>query len=218
MPQPYGDDTGATRRREDSRRHRNGRSRSPDRTQRRRSEERDYRDSKERDHKSDKDRSSRRHRSPHGHHDRRHREHDSPATAPVELPFGARQLGKGDLRKFEPLLASYLDLQKQKYIEDMDDREVKGRWKSFIGKWNRGELAEGWYDPDMFARIVAAHPEAESERAHHREAERSEARRAPEERKQQHYEKPRDSEEEEDSDYGPALPSSSRGGRRMGAG
>ncbi|KAJ6787539.1 hypothetical protein PWT90_02794 [Aphanocladium album] len=218
MPTAHGDDSRATHRRGDSRRHRDRRSRSPDRRQHPRSEERDHRDSEERDFKSDKERSSRRYRSPHGHHDRRRRERDSPMTAPVELPFGARQLGKGDLRKFEPLLAHYLDLQKQKYIEDMDDREVKGRWKSFVGKWNRGELAEGWYDPDMFARIVASHPEAESERAGYREMERQESRHASEERQLQHHEKSMASGEEDDSDYGPALPSSSRGGRRMGAG
>jgi hypothetical protein len=37
----------------------------------------------------------------------------------------------------------------------MDKREVKGRWKSFVGKWNRGELAEGWYDPETYARVKA---------------------------------------------------------------
>ena len=36
----------------------------------------------------------------------------------------------------------------------MDETEVRGRWKSFTGKWNRGELAEGWYDPEMFARVT----------------------------------------------------------------
>jgi hypothetical protein len=29
----------------------------------------------------------------------------------------------------------------------LDEKEARGRWKSFLGKWNRGELAEGWYDP-----------------------------------------------------------------------
>ncbi|KAI9882673.1 MAG: kinetochore-associated Ndc80 complex subunit ndc80 [Watsoniomyces obsoletus] len=46
----------------------------------------------------------------------------------------------------------YLDIQKQLNFEELSEKEVKGRWKSFIGKWltlvrNRGELAEGWYDP-----------------------------------------------------------------------
>ena len=41
----------------------------------------------------------------------------------------------------------YLDLQKNKDIDELSSDEVKGRWKSFIGKWNRAELSEGWYDP-----------------------------------------------------------------------
>lgn len=41
----------------------------------------------------------------------------------------------------------------------MDDIEARGRWKSFFGKWNRGELAEGWYEPGTFERAVKAHTE-----------------------------------------------------------
>lgn len=37
-------------------------------------------------------------------------------------------------------------------MEELDEREVKGRWKSFVGKWNRGELAEGWYDTSMLQK------------------------------------------------------------------
>lgn len=29
----------------------------------------------------------------------------------------------------------YLDIQKGKNLDDLDDVEAKGRWKSFIGKW-----------------------------------------------------------------------------------
>lgn len=32
----------------------------------------------------------------------------------------------------------------------LDEREIRGRWKSFVGKWNNGELAEGWYQPEVF--------------------------------------------------------------------
>lgn len=32
----------------------------------------------------------------------------------------------------------------------MDEREARGRWKSFLGKWNDGTLAEGWYNPELF--------------------------------------------------------------------
>jgi hypothetical protein len=48
------------------------------------------------------------------------------------------------------LFARYLDVQKQINISTLDEREVRGRWKSFISKWNNGELAEGWYQPETF--------------------------------------------------------------------
>lgn len=33
------------------------------------------------------------------------------------------------------MFALYLDIQKQIDIESLDDREIKGRWKSFVKKW-----------------------------------------------------------------------------------
>ncbi|KAG5921764.1 hypothetical protein E4U61_006291 [Claviceps capensis] len=93
-------------------------------------------------------------------HHRRHRaksrepNKEPRAAVVVSLPFSARRLGKADLDTFEPLFAYYLDVQKQKELAAMEEREVRGRWKSFAGKWNRGELAEGWYDPDMFAKCA----------------------------------------------------------------
>ena len=36
----------------------------------------------------------------------------------------------------------YLDLQKDKDIEAMDHDEIKGRWKSFIGKWLVSNMVE----------------------------------------------------------------------------
>jgi peroxin-14 len=33
------------------------------------------------------------------------------------------------------MFALYLDVQKNILIEDLAEDEVKGRWKSFIGKW-----------------------------------------------------------------------------------
>jgi peroxin-14 len=33
------------------------------------------------------------------------------------------------------MFALYLDIQKNILIEDLVEEEVKGRWKSFIGKW-----------------------------------------------------------------------------------
>ncbi|XXG95641.1 hypothetical protein Hte_001910 [Hypoxylon texense] len=90
---------------------------------------------------------SRHHHQRHHHH-RRHRSSAHPTDTPDELPFGSRPLQRSDLENFRPLLAQYLEVQKQKDIAGMDEREVKGRWKSFVGKWNHGELAEGWYHPE----------------------------------------------------------------------
>ena len=74
----------------------------------------------------------------------------------------------------------YLDIQKQKVLDELPNVEVMGRWKSFVGKWyvsiyiscpiptriarykrltfvrNRGELAEGWYDPATLQRAQAS--------------------------------------------------------------
>ncbi|KAH7175885.1 hypothetical protein EDB81DRAFT_27585 [Dactylonectria macrodidyma] len=147
--------------------------------------------------------SSRRHKSSRHRPSHRHREHASRAAdarTSVGLPFEARALSKLDLDAFEPLFANYLSIQKQKEIEDMDDREVRGRWKSFVGKWNRGELAEGWYDPEMFARVTGA--DLDNPRRTYLKAKDD---------VQQHdvsdvAEERRDGSEEDD-DYGPVLPS-----------
>lgn len=81
-------------------------------------------------------------------------QHDAP-PAHAELPFAARSLShRHDLEAFTPLFAYYLDIQKGKDFWGMDDHERRGRWKSFVHKWNRGELAEGWYDPEMFERVA----------------------------------------------------------------
>lgn len=53
----------------------------------------------------------------------------------MTLPFGARPLSKRDLSAYKPLFAMYLDIQKNLDLEDLDERELKGRWKSFMGKW-----------------------------------------------------------------------------------
>ncbi|KXJ89774.1 hypothetical protein Micbo1qcDRAFT_165129, partial [Microdochium bolleyi] len=111
---------------------------------------------------SDRDRSSRHH-----HHHKPSSSSTKPTTAPPkDLPFSSRPLSyKTDLEQFRPVLARYLDVQKQRDMYEMDEREVRGRWKSFVGKWNAGELAQGWYDPDVFATAVledqAARAEAE---------------------------------------------------------
>lgn len=99
------------------------------------------------------------------HHHKHHHRHEASSSskradpAPAELPFKARLLSyKHDLDAFEPLFASYLDIQKGKDFYELDVYEQKGRWKSFVKKWNSAELAEGWYDPEMFERLVKEAP------------------------------------------------------------
>ncbi|KAK8238129.1 hypothetical protein HDK90DRAFT_214217 [Phyllosticta capitalensis] len=84
----------------------------------------------------------------------------------VSLPLNARTLSKHDYAAYRPMFALYLDIQKQKILEDMDETEVKGRWKSFVGKWNRGELAEGWYDPSTLQKAIDSSPDTEEAGAH----------------------------------------------------
>ncbi len=102
---------------------------------------------------------------------RRHEDHRQSLNEPISLPFNAYHISKHDLSYFRPVFVLYLDIQKQFMIEDLSEDEVRGRWKSFVNKWyvclnlyhsetrkpcrrwrltrvrNRGELAEGWYDP-----------------------------------------------------------------------
>ncbi|KAF2111753.1 hypothetical protein BDV96DRAFT_461175, partial [Lophiotrema nucula] len=85
---------------------------------------------------------------PHLHKRKRHRSR-SPPPRPVVLPYKAQKLHKSQYEEFKPLFQSYLDIQKQIHLEDLDEREAKGRWKSFVGRWNRGDLARSWYDPSM---------------------------------------------------------------------
>jgi hypothetical protein len=53
----------------------------------------------------------------------------------VILPCQARELSRRDLEAYEPMFAMYLDIQKGIFLEELKKDEVKGRWKSFIGKW-----------------------------------------------------------------------------------
>ena len=77
---------------------------------------------------------ARRVRSPHRHHHKRKHEAVEDATTMV-LPYNSRLLTKRDYAVFKPMFALYLDIQKGKILQDLDEIEVKGRWKSFIGKW-----------------------------------------------------------------------------------
>ena len=51
------------------------------------------------------------------------------------LPYKAKPLSKRQYDEYKPLFQSYLDIQKQIFLDDLDEREVKGRWKSFVSRW-----------------------------------------------------------------------------------
>ena len=117
----------------------------------------------------DREGDGRHHHRHHHRHRHRHQEARQDAAAEKELPFAARQLSRRDLTAFRSLLAHYLDLQKELDICALDEAEVRGRWKSFVGKWNRAELAEGWYDPEVFQRAVRDYPDTASLPSGHRQ-------------------------------------------------
>ncbi|ETN37596.1 uncharacterized protein HMPREF1541_07218 [Cyphellophora europaea CBS 101466] len=139
-------------------------------------------------------------RSPTREHKRRRHHSRSPhtRTRPRALPLNARELDKHDLRTYKPLFSLYLDIQKQIEIEDLEESEVKGRWKSFVNKWNRGELAEGWYDPATLNKAIDAE-QSTSRRQTPPSA--STARRASPVRSTEAVE-----ENDDEDDFGPSLP------------
>jgi hypothetical protein len=116
-----------------------------------------------------------------------------------KLPFKCHHLHKHDFDSYRPLFAEYLSLQKDLDIAFLDEREVSGRWKSFFNKWNRGELAEGWYDPDTKARADERAKEPQSRQAPEYVSQRGERKRVS---------KPVSEDEDEDG-YGPTLPTAS---------
>ncbi|TVY76078.1 Uncharacterized protein LSUE1_G005435 [Lachnellula suecica] len=154
---------------------------------------------------------SKRTRSPHTRH--HHRRKRSPEAAPKELPYSSRPLTKKDYGAFKPMFGSYLDIQKGKLLDDLDEKEAQGRWKSFIGKWNRGELSEGWYDPSTLQKAIKSteeEPEPKSGNAQLNPSTSGAPRRAhPEARKA-------GDDSDSDDSIGPTLPgqeSRSRGDR-----
>jgi hypothetical protein len=126
-----------------------------------------------REDRRDRDTKGRRSRSPRRHATHNSSHHRSSESKPVQLPFNQRELHRRHLERYTNVFADYLDLQKGHDIADLSEDEVKGRWKSFMNKWNRGELAEGWYDPKTKERSderaaemgVQAKPKHEPQRA-----------------------------------------------------
>jgi hypothetical protein len=81
---------------------------------------------------------TRRSRSPRRDEDRhRHKRHRSrsPQSKPVVLPYKAKPLSKRHFEDYKPLFQSYLDIQKNIQLDELDEREAKGRWKSFTSRW-----------------------------------------------------------------------------------
>ena len=115
-----------------------------ERKYRKRSHSREFRDADGRDAERHRSRSPRQ---------KKHRHGDK--SLMKKLPFGSHHIHKNDFESYEALFVDYLDLQKGLDLDRLDEREVKGRWKSFLNKWNRGELAEGWYDPATKERADA---------------------------------------------------------------
>ena len=69
---------------------------------------------------------------------RRRDAHTSSSTHDISsrmLPLGAQTLDKHKFEEYKPLFASYLEIQKRLSLEEIDEKELKGRWRSFIGKW-----------------------------------------------------------------------------------
>lgn len=118
------------------------------------------------------------------------------------------------------MFAQYLDVQKSKDIAALDEREARGRWKSFVGKWNRGELAEGWYCAETLADASKNRAVA---RAVDEEGAASATPRPPSARGQEelvgggdlaHTEEEdsaNDDDDDDNDDYGPLLPRGSSG-------
>ncbi|RAL58594.1 hypothetical protein DID88_003954 [Monilinia fructigena] len=107
------------------------------------------------------------------------------------------------------MFASYLDIQKGIFLDELGGTEVKGRWKSFMGKWNRGELSEGWYDPSTLRKAQESAKEYEEEIA--RESNSVQPREhAPScEQRETEYDEPsrvEDDGDDSDDSMGPALP------------
>jgi hypothetical protein len=94
--------------------------------------DRESRHERKRHHHAHRSRSPRRDDDRHRHN--RHRSR-SPKAKPVVLPYKAKPLSKRQYDDYKPLFQSYLDIQKNIQLDDLDEREAKGRWKSFLSRW-----------------------------------------------------------------------------------
>ncbi|RAL15563.1 uncharacterized protein BO97DRAFT_468462 [Aspergillus homomorphus CBS 101889] len=160
---------------------------------------------------AERDRHRQRHHRRHHHHHPHSSSHRTPDTAqaPIILPYQSRELTKHDLAPYTPLFAMYLDIQKGLYLEELPEDEIKGRWKSFVRKWNHGELAEGWYDPAMLERARAntdAPLPATADTQSHSARDPAADRRERDDDIHNNDKGEVEEEEDDDDDYGPTLP------------
>ncbi|KAJ5326705.1 hypothetical protein MYU51_001825 [Penicillium brevicompactum] len=162
-------------------------------------------------HRSDRHKSDRHHQhsgdKDHERSERSERRHRDVPKQPVVLPYQARELSRRHLEAYEPMFAMYLDIQKGKFIEDLSEDEVKGRWKSFTQKWNKGELAEGWYDPATLERARANFEPQPAESKGGRESpDYTQGERASGAAQESQPGGADDDDDDEDDEYGPTLP------------
>lgn len=73
-----------------------------------------------------------RHRHHHHHRSSHHRSKRSISPARAPLPLNASQISMRNFNALAPVFASYLEIQKNLILSDLETREAKGRFKSFV--------------------------------------------------------------------------------------
>ncbi|KAI5255772.1 hypothetical protein E4T42_01729 [Aureobasidium subglaciale] len=126
-----------------------------------------------------------------------------------QLPLNARALVKHDLKAFKRLFALYLDIQKQIDIDDLDETEIRG--KSMKSKYlthtrNRGELAEGWYDPVTKEKADRAALEARASRRSASPREQQQSKQQQQQQQPTALDQPVSGHDDSEDEYGPSLP------------
>ncbi|KAI9678895.1 MAG: hypothetical protein M1829_001880 [Trizodia sp. TS-e1964] len=135
-----------------------------------------------------------------------------PTAKPAALPFNSLPLFKHDFEAYRHMFALYLDIQKQLTLEELDPDEARGRWKSFVGRWNRGDLAEGWYDPSTRLKALesAAVNEAEPLRRRRNSPNYENVQGADSDHEENQ------STEDDNGEVGPTIPRHNHSGRKLG--